>query len=143
MLHPINQQRASHALDALCAYMGDEWIEVDTDDEDFGAALADLLCDLRHLADTRALPFDLIDASAAMHYQAEDDEHPDDIEANYRAEQHPTFTRLTEVQRMIQRCAECDELADWKRNDAEETTYCNSCASDIDPTLPQTIDEPS
>jgi hypothetical protein len=86
-------------------------------DQDDYENLTDLLANLRHWSDAHGVDFYAALDMSYRHYLAETQDERDE------------WTPLTIELRHVLRCAECGELADYKRNDAEETAYCNSCAS--------------
>lgn len=86
-MHPINYQRGEEALRGLRAYKGTWFAKVNDDADEMNSAIADLICDLRHLADRYSeLDWFQITERAERDYNAEDDDNPDDIEAATREE---------------------------------------------------------
>jgi hypothetical protein len=70
MTDPTNNDRAFWANCALEAHMEE------SGSDDAGLAFQDLLCDLRHLADARGLPFQAALDRSASHYAEEITEGP-------------------------------------------------------------------
>ncbi|MCB1563916.1 MAG: hypothetical protein KDJ75_10105 [Alphaproteobacteria bacterium] len=67
-----NEERAEHAGNAMSEYLSSKGEPHDREAQDY--EIADLICDLMHLADRHGFDIESIKNMAEMHYQGERNE---------------------------------------------------------------------